>query len=207
MTTIGAVFVAHRTGTLVAEGVILFTSTLLMGLIKEWVRSFRPVLPMVCLVFVIAFFSFGAWVAFLLSLRLYILLTVSFIFFRTVSPEEMGHGLEKMGIPYGVVFILTTAMRYVPLIGSKIRNIVDAQQSRGIDLRPRIKNTVNFMALLIPLLVHAFLLSDELAMAMEARGFGRKGRSSRRKFRLTFLDWGLIVLCPTFLFILYWWER
>jgi energy-coupling factor transport system permease protein len=207
LTAIVAVFVAYKTQTLVVEGVILFISILLMGLVREWVRSFRLVLPMVCLVFVIAFFSFGAWLAFLLSLRLYILLTVSFVFFHTISPEEMGGGLGEMGIPYEVVFILTTAMRYVPLIGSKIRNIIDAQQSRGIDLRPRLKNAVNFLALLVPLLVQSFLLSDELAMAMETRGFGRKGRSSRRKYRLTLMDWGLITAGFIFLLIFYWWER
>jgi energy-coupling factor transport system permease protein len=207
LAAIVAVFIAHSAKTLIAEGLILLILILLMGLRRAWIHSFRPVLPLVGLIFVISFISFGAWIAFLLSLRLYILLTVSFVFFRSVSPEEIGRGLEEMGISYGVVFILMTAMRYVPIIGSKIRNIIDAQQSRGIDLRPKIKNTLNFMALLMPLLVQAFLLSDELAMAMEARGFGRKGRSSRKAYCLTVLDWVLIALSPTFLFIFYWWER
>ena len=100
-----------------------------------------------------------------------------------------------------------TAMRYVPLIGSEIRNIIDAQQSRGIDLRPKIKNTSNFMALLMPLLVQAFLLSDELAMAMETRGFGRKGRTARKMYHLAILDWVLMVCSFSLLMIFYWWER
>jgi energy-coupling factor transport system permease protein len=162
---------------------------------------------MVCLVFVISYFSFDVSLAFLLSVRLFNLLTVSFIFFHTISPSEMGDGLGKIGIPYEVVFILTTALRYVPLIGVKIRNIINAQQSRGIDLRPRLKNAVNFMALLMPLLVQSFLMSDELAMAMETRGFGRKGRSSRRKYRLAFMDWGLLTAGLVFLLMFFLWER
>ncbi len=207
LSSIVAVFIAHNAETLITEGLILLVFILLMGHRREWVRSFRPVLPFVGLIFVISFISFGVRPSFLLSLRLYILLTVSFVFFRSISPEEIGRGLGEMGIPYKVVFILTTAMRYVPLIGSKIRNIIDAQRSRGIDLRPKMKNTLNFMALLMPLLVQAFLLSDELAMAMEARGFGRKERSSRKTYRLTVLDWGFIVLTPVFLLFFYWWER
>ena len=207
LAAIVAVFIAHSSKTLIAEGLILLFLILLMGLRREWIHSFRPVLPLVGLIFVISLISFGAWIALLLSLRLYILLTVSFVFFRSISPEDIGRGLGEMGIPYGVVFIFMTAIRYVPLIGLKIRNIIDAQQSRGIDLRPKIRNTLNFMALLMPLLVQAFLLSDELAMAMEARGFGRKGRSPRKAYRLTILDWGLIALCPTFLLVFYWWER
>ena len=76
-----------------------------------------------------------------------------------VPGDEFWQGLKKevraypegkqrpLGIPFEMVFILTTAKRYVPLIGTKIRNIIDAQQYRGIDLRPRLKNAVNFMAL------------------------------------------------------------
>ncbi len=207
LTAIAAVFVAHRTEVLIAEGVILCMTIPMIGLGKVWVRSFRLIWPTIFLVFIISYFSFDVWQAFLLSVRLFNLLTVSFIFFHTISPEEMGDGLGKIGIPYGVVFILTTAMRYVPLIGSKIRNIINAQQSRGIDLRPRLKNAVNLMALLMPLLVQSFLMSDELAMAMETRGFGRKGRSSRRKYRLTFIDWGLLSAGLIFLLIFFWWER
>ena len=162
---------------------------------------------MVALVFVIALFSFDIRAALVLSVRLINLLVVSFIFFRVVSPEEMGGALQKIGVPYEFAFILTTAMRYVPLIGQKVRNIIDAQRSRGIDLRPRLRNVTNFMALLMPLLVQSFVLSDELAMAMESRGFGRKGRSSRKHYRLTFWEYVLILASLTFLLLFAWWER
>jgi energy-coupling factor transport system permease protein len=207
LTAIAAVFIAYRAEVVIAESVILCIAIPIIGFGRIWVRSLRLIWPMVFIVFVISFFSFDIWQAFLLSVRLFNLLTVSFLFFHTISPEEMGGGLGKIGIPYEVVFILTTAMRYVPLIGTKIRNIINAQQSRGIDLRPRLKNAVNFMALLMPLLVQSFLMSDELAMAMETRGFGRKGRSSRKKYRLTFMDWGLLTAGLIFLIMLFWWER
>jgi hypothetical protein len=128
--------------------------------------------------------SFDLQTALVLSLRLFNLLTVSFVFFRAMTPEEVGNGLRKMGMPYGFSFILSTAMRYVPLIGRRIRLVMEAQTSRGIDLRPRIRNAANFMALLMPLLVQSFLLAEELAMAMEARGFGLKGRSFRKIYRI-----------------------
>jgi len=147
---------------------------------------------MLGMVFVIGLLFFGWQAAALLVVRLAALLTVSFLFFRSISPEETGAALQKCGVPFELVFILTTAMRYVPLIGQKIRNIMDAQQSRGIDLRPRIKNIGNFMALLMPLLIQSMLLSDQLALAMESRGFKRRGRSSRRRYRLTAKDYGLM---------------
>ena len=204
---IAAVFIAAEPETLVVESIILLAALPLLGMGREWAHSFRYFWPMLGLVFVIAFFSFNLQVALLLAIRLFNLLTVSFVFFRTVSPEEMGATLNKLGVPYGFAFILTTAMRYVPLIRQKIRHIIDAQSSRGIDLRPRLRNVGNLMALLMPLLAQSFLLSDELALAMESRGFGRKGRSSRRHYDFTFWDYtlmiGALVLLVTFAF----WER
>jgi len=204
---IAAVLVARKPETLVVESIILLAALPLLRMGKEWAYSFRYFWPMLGLVFVIAFFSFNLQVALLLAIRLFNLLTVSFVFFRTVSPEEIGATLNKIGVPYAFAFILTTAMRYVPLIRLKIRHIIDAQSSRGIDLRPRLRNVGNFMALLMPLLAQSFLLSDELALAMESRGFGRKGRSSRRQYDLTFWDYFLMVGALLVLVLFAFWER
>ena len=204
---IGAVFVAKEPKTLFLESVLLLGSVVVLRMGRGWLHSLRLVWPMVGLVFAIAFFSFDIRVAVVLSLRLFNLLTVSFVFFHSLSPEELGEALNKVGVPYGFVFILTTSMRYVPLIGQKFRNIVDAQLSRGIDLRPRFRNLLNFPALLMPLLVQSLVLSEELAMAMESRGFGRKGRSSRRQHRIRFWEYGLIVASLLFLVAFAWWER
>jgi energy-coupling factor transport system permease protein len=204
---IAAVFIAREPETLLVECVALLITLPLIGLTTAWMKSLRFVLPMVALVFIIALFSFDLRVAAVLSIRLFNLLAVSFIFFQAVTPEEMGGGLRKMGVPYGFTFILSTAMRYVPLIGQKIRNIIDAQRSRGIDLRPRLKNVPNFMALLMPLLAQSFILSDELAIAMETRGFGRKERSSRKQYRLAFWEYGLMLASLSLLLLFAWWER
>ncbi len=204
---LAAVFIAQEPETLLAESFVLIISLPLLGLGRKWLHSFRFFWPMVGLVFVIGLFSFDLPVALVLSVRLFNLLTVSFIFFQTVSAEELGDALRKVGVPFSLTFMLTTAMRYVPLIGQKIRNIIDAQSSRGIDLRPRLRNVGNFMALLMPLLAQSFVLSDELALAMEARGFGRKGRSSRKQYHLTFWEYGLMVISLTLLLFFAWWER
>ncbi len=204
---IAAVFIARRPHTLVTEGIMILIALPFLGNGKALIRSLRLVWTMVALVFVIAYLSFDIQEALLLSLRLLDLLTVSFIFFRMLSPDELGDALKKMGVPHEFAFVLTGGMRYVPLIGQKIRHIMDAQQSRGIDLRPRLKNIPNFMALLMPLLVQSFVLSDELAIAMESRGFSRKGRSSRRGYRLTSREYVLMAASLILVIAFAWWER
>ena len=109
-----------------------------------------------------------------------------------MDPEDLGRSLRQMGVPYEFCFILTTSLRYVPFMGIKIRRIVDAQRSRGIDLRPRIRNVPHFVALLMPLLVQSFILADHLAMAMESRGFARGGRTLRRMYRISLGEYGMM---------------
>jgi energy-coupling factor transport system permease protein len=204
---VAAVFIAVKPLTLVIQCAIVLLSLPMMGMSKTLMRSFRLVVSMIALVFVVTFITFGFRVAGFLSLRLFTLLTVSYVFFQSINPEELGGALRKMGLPFGMAFILTAAMRYVPLIGQKLRQIMDAQSSRGIDLRFRIKNMLNFMALLLPLLVQSFILSDELAMAMEARGFGREKRSSHIEYRLNAADLILMSGGLILLVIYAWWER
>jgi energy-coupling factor transport system permease protein len=204
---IGAVFIAREPESLLSECLIILICVALLRPWKKLLGSFRLVWPMVGLVFVITLIFFDIRSALLLSVRLFNLLTVSFIFFSAITPNEMGDALKLIGMPYTFAFILTTSIRYVPLIGVKIRHIIDAQVSRGIDLRPRIKNVRNFMALLMPLLIQSFVLSDELAIAMESRGFGRKGRTSRRQYHMGLRDYGLMVLSVGFLVAFAWWER
>ncbi|MBL7212705.1 MAG: energy-coupling factor transporter transmembrane protein EcfT [Desulfobacteraceae bacterium] len=202
-----AILIGSKPETLTVECIVLMASLPVLGMWRPWVHSLRLIGPMIGMVFIISLLSFDLSVALILSVRLLNLLTVSFIFFRSIAPEELGGALRKMGLPFSFAFILTTAMRYVPLMGQKIRHILDAQLSRGIDLRPRPRNVGNFMALFVPLLVQSFLLSEELAMAMESRGFGRAGRSSRREYRLALWEYGLMVVSLTCLVLFAIWEK
>ena len=204
---IAAVFITREPVTLIVEFIIVLIAIPLVGPGRKLYRSVRLVWSMLILVFIIGFIFFDLPTALLLSIRLFTLLTVSFIFFLSIDPQEMGNALRKMGVPYEISFILTTSMRYVPMIGRKVRQISDAQQARGIDLRPRIKNVSNFMALMMPLLFQSFILADELALAMESRGFGCKRRSMRKSCHITVKEYGVIAISLGLLIVLIWLER
>lgn len=183
-------------------GLTLPLLLLVLGMVKDWLKSLRLFIPMVGMVFGITWISLDLNGALFLSLRLMDLLTASFIFFGTIDPGRLGGALTKMGVPFHFAFTLTTGLRYVPLMGQKFRNIMDAQISRGIDLRPRPGNIRNFMALIVPMLVQAFLLADDLAMAMESRGFSREGRSTRKMFRISFFEYVLMGGCLALMLLL-----
>ena len=201
-----AVFIAYRTPTVLALGAMA-SMGLVLVLRRDLMRTLRLMVPMTILVFALGTIFLDARTAGLMSVRLFNILAVSALFFQSISPEEMGDALRQLKVPYPFVFILTTAMRFVPLLRQKIRRITEAQTSRGIDLRPRLKNLPNLTALLIPLVVQAFILSDDLAVAMESRGFGVKDRSMRRRRQLTFRDYGWMTTCLAAVCAFYVWER
>ena len=204
---IAAVLFAREPATLMVEFAMVLIAVALLGLGRKLLYSLRLIGSMIVFVFILGFIFFDFQVAGLLSIRLFTLLSVSFIFFYSLDPQEIGDALQNMGISFEFAFILTTSMRYVPMIGKKVRQISDAQQARGIDLRPRIKNITNFIALLMPLLVQSFILADDLALAMEARGFGSKQRKSRRIYHIRLIEYAMMALSLAILVAFVWWER
>jgi energy-coupling factor transport system permease protein len=203
---LAAVFLAVNAKTLCGEWALMLIVIALFRMGAHFGRAVRLMWPMILLVFVIALVSYDLSMALLLSIRLANLFTVSVVFFRAIGPNDMGDALRLLGVPFGLTFIFTSGMRYVPLLALKIRHIMDAQRSRGIDLRPRLRNARNYLSLLMPLLVQSFLLADDLAVAMEARGFGRKGRTFRREHRFALRDWLVTATAGGLLAAFTWWE-
>jgi len=143
---------------------------------------------------VLAWFAISWWASDLLTavhagLRLLGMFTAFFLFFRTTPPEDLGNALVKMGLPYEVAFVFSTAMQFVPVLSRKAQQVTDAQRARGIPLEPGLRALRYYPALFVPLLVQAFQLADELAEAMETRGFSRPGRTFLREYRLRVADW------------------
>lgn len=203
---IGAVLAARSNAVLLAAAAAAAVLPLRGGRERR-LRSLRLIGPMAALVFALGLVFFDLQAALALALRVIGLLGVAAAGFAALRPEEVGSALAAARVPPGPAFMLTAGLRYVPLIEQKIRSIRDAQQARGIDLRPRLRNIGNWMALLLPLLVQSALLADELALAMEARGFSAKGRAPRRPARWRLRDAGVMAAALGALAALVLWER
>jgi energy-coupling factor transport system permease protein len=156
--------------------------------------------------FLISLWAFDLPTAIWASLRVMALTSVFFLFFRTTPPEDLGNALVVMGLPYEVAFVMSVSTLFVPVLGRKAQNVVDAQRSRGIPLEPGLRALRHYPALMAPLLIQAFQLADELAEAMEARGFGRPGRTFAREYRMRAVDW-LALLGGAVVFITLIWIR
>ncbi len=176
------------------------------GLARAWASMLRTLVPMAVFFIVVMFYSFDPATAIAGALRLAGMTTAVFVFFRTTAPEDLADALVKAGVPYVFAFILTTAMQYVPVLARKMTDIMDAQRARGIRLERDWASIRNYSALFAPLLVQSFTLGDQLAEAMEARGFGAPRRTFARNFSFGARDYALLLL-GAFLIALGWWLR
>jgi energy-coupling factor transporter transmembrane protein EcfT len=106
----------------------------------------------------------------------------------TTAPSELVHALEhllgplqKLRVPTReIALMVSMALRFVPTILEEYDRIRSAQMARAADvgagpLTGRVKTAA---ALLLPLLLSAFRRADELADAMEARGYAGGARTT-----------------------------
>lgn len=174
---------------LAVEGVAVVWMTVALRLTRAWLRTLWVLLPMTAFLVVVVYFSFDLETAFAGAVRLIAMTTAFFIFFQTTVPEDLANALVASGVPYVLAFILTASMQFVPVLSRKMQDVMDAQRSRGIRLERDFESLRNYPALFAPLLIQAFTLADQLAEAMEARGFGAARRTFAKEYQLGAFDW------------------
>jgi len=138
-----------------------------------------------------------------ISLRFFLLILMTSILTLTTTPIEITDGLESLLNPlnklkfpvHELALMMSISLRFIPTLMQETDKIMKAQTARGVDFSSGpIKDRVEaIIPLLIPLFVSSFKRAEELAVAMEARGY--RGGIGRTKYRL--LQWG-----PTDTFIL-----
>jgi energy-coupling factor transport system permease protein len=161
-------------------------------------RSIRPVLLMVLvtalyhLIFtardskaLMSIFGFaltegGVVQAAFFSLRLLIFVTVAFLVTLTSSPSDLAEALvsllkplERIRVPVAELgLILFMAIRFIPILADEFTAIKHAQMVRGVSFEGSMLRRIRLsLALLLPVFVAAISRADDLAVAMEARGY------------------------------------
>ena len=113
--------------------------------------------------------------------RLVLLTLVSVLLTASTSPIELTDAvsdllkpLSHIGVPSAeIALVMSIAMRFVPTILEETERIIRAQVSRGARIGEGsiVVRMKSFIPILIPLFVSSFRRADDLAVAMEARGF------------------------------------
>lgn len=135
--------------------------------------------------------------ALFIFLRVVIIMFSSSLLTFTTSPNDINNGLEsllkplkKIKVPVGELsMMLSITLRFIPTLFGETKKIMNAQASRGVDFKEsKLKQKINqIVSLLVPMFVISFKRADELANAMETRGYiigGNRTRIDVMKFRI-----------------------
>lgn len=179
-------------GAIALAWLVLSLAALALGQGRAYLRWLALTGGMALSWFVIAWLAFDLPTALTASLRLLALTTLFFLLFRTTAPEDLGNALVKWGLPYPVAFVMSAALQFVPVLGRRAQHVVDAQRSRGLRLEPGLAALRLYPALLVPMLIQAFQMAEDLAEAMESRGFNRPGRTFLQEYRMRGRDWAAV---------------
>ena len=147
--------------------------------------------------------------------RFLLIVFFSTILTLTTSPLALADACENMLAPlkvfkvpaHEIALMLSIALRFIPTLLDEAVTIVNAQKARGVDFNSGslIKRAKAMLPIFIPLLVSSFKRAEQLADAMEARGYQSNiHRTSYRKLQWQKLDTYavLIMVIFTIIFIL-----
>ncbi len=139
----------------------------------EWMAVYRTGPPVVNLWIIhlsrqALLFGFGR------GLKLALLLSSSILFLSTTTIEEFTTSLVTFRMPHRVAFAMSLAFRLVPLFMDSALTVVQAQRLRGYDFNQGslLQRMKRYVPAIIPVFMGALRRANNMAMALEARGFG-----------------------------------
>ncbi len=133
-----------------------------------------------------------------LLLRIMIVVMLSSLLTFTTMPTDITNGLESLLKPLKVIkfpvgevaTMLSLTLRFIPTLLEETGKIMKAQASRGVEFsESRFKDKITqIISLLIPIFVIALKRAEDLANAMEARGYiigGKRTKIDILKFKFS----------------------
>jgi energy-coupling factor transport system permease protein len=146
----------------------------------------------------------------MVTLRIFLLILMTTVLTLTTKPLVLTNGLERLFQPlkrmrvpvHEIALMISIAIRFIPTLMQEMDRIIKAQRSRGASLTSGSfkKRVSSLTAMIIPLFISSFQRAEELALAMEARGY--RGETGRTQFyQLTLSRRDIITLIFSFAFL------
>ncbi len=143
-------------------------------------------------------------------IRLLFMISITTLLTATTKPLELTLAIEdllapfkKVGVPAHVIaMMISIALRYIPTLIEETQRIMKAQVSRGVDLEEgSFKEKIGaILSLIIPLFISSFQRAEDLASAMEARGYDPdKNRTRYHQLKMRLSDYFFILFSAVIL--------
>lgn len=145
----------------------------------------------------------------IVSWRFLNLILAAALLTQSSSPSELAQGIERLLSPLRILRIpsqdlglmISLALRFVPTLLEEYEKIKEAQVSRGLDLRAGslVVRLRKLSGMVIPLALSVFRRADELAAAIEGRGYVHGRRTYLRELRLSRVDGVALIFVALFI--------
>lgn len=195
-------------------------------------KAVKPMLMMLVFLFIInalvlktgtVLITIGSWSLYsdavfqtlYIAVRLLLMVMITTCLTATTKPLEMTLGIEdllspfsKIGVPsHEIAMLISIALRFIPDLIDETARIIKAQESRGVDMKEGklSERIMAILSLIVPLFVSAFQRAEDLANAMEARGYAPgEPRTRYKQLKMTLKDWLLIIASLLLMGIIIW---
>lgn len=156
----------------------------------------------------------GIRMAIHMAVRLTFLVMGSSIMTLTTTPNQLTDGMEAglrwlrvLHVPvHELAMMMSIALRFIPILMDEANRIMRAQEARGADFTSGgvIRRAKALIPLLIPLFVSAFRRANDLALAMESRGYhGGEGRVKMKPLIYRRRDYAAYLIIALYLAVVF----
>jgi energy-coupling factor transport system permease protein len=149
-----------------------------------------------------------------ISTLVFTLIYSTTLFLLTTAPEEITCAIEELMEPLRrfnlpvteISLILTLSLRFIPLVLEEIQNLFRSIRTRAINWKQLgLKRSFRIWILVIERLLENLLLrAEQIAIAMEVRGFTTPDQHRIQWHQLRMIRWDWLAL---FALIPFWWAR
>lgn len=218
-----AIFIpAGYTGYIIIGIAVVLTALLAKLKLSFLWRAMKPMLFMLSFLLIINLFvvrsgdvliTIGSWNIYTdaltqtlyIVIRLALMIMITTILTATTKPLELTLGIEDLlkpfkviGVPaHDIAMMISIALRFIPTLIEETQRIMKAQASRGVDMEngKLMEKVKAILSLIVPLFVSAFQRAEELAYAMEARGYiPSRPRTRYKQLKMHGKDVALLLL-------------
>lgn len=124
-------------------------------------------------------------------------LTIIFIYLLgTVRLQDLTATMvQQLKFPYEYAFMFTAGLRFIPDFLEENRMVTEAQACRGMVVKGSfIQKCRRYMNIVRPLMLRSLERSETMALSLELRGFGGKGRTFVDSVALHGSDYLVVIL-------------
>ncbi|MEL0627394.1 energy-coupling factor transporter transmembrane component T [Salinibacterium amurskyense] len=120
----------------------------------------------------------GLYYGISLGFRILTMVMLTTLLLLVTPIDDFVAAMRQAHIPHFIVFIVMTALRFIPTMQHRADQVLDAQRARGarIDRGGLISRVRAYIPIMVPLLTSGIRMSDDLAAAMINRGYGATKR-------------------------------